>query len=85
MDLSYFNRLQLDDKGEYTFKSIEVTFLTHRDYYGHKVSLYSCENFFIEVYYFPPENRITRIEGIPAEHKNVDLYIINYNKNIRKA
>lgn len=75
MHLAQFNKLTLEQKGEYTFKSIEVSFLAYRSYYKHKVSLYSCDNFFIEVYYFPAENRITKIEGIDYESKNVDLYI----------
>jgi hypothetical protein len=80
MTLSQFNKLSLDEKGEYTFKSLDVSFVAYRSYYGHKVSLYAAPDFFIEVFYFPVENRITRIEGIEESHKNIDLYIKKMSK-----
>jgi hypothetical protein len=84
MTLSQFNKLSLDEKGEYTFKSLDSSFVAARKYYGQKVSLYACESFFIEVYFFPVENRILKIEGIEDSHKNIDLYIKKMN-NGQKA
>ena len=83
MTLSHFKKLSLDEKGEYTFKGLKVSFVAYRNYYGHKVSLYSAPDFFIEVYYFPVENRITKIEGIEESHKNIDLYITKMSKGAK--
>ena len=45
-----------------------------RHYYGHTVNLYSLDNFFVEVFYLPTENRITKVEAVTDE-KIIDRYI----------
>jgi hypothetical protein len=81
MTIFQFNKLSLDEKGEYTFKSLDSSFVACRKYYGQKVSLYGCDSFFIEVYFSPVENSITQIEAIEESHKNIDIYIKKMNKN----
>ncbi|NJK95205.1 MAG: hypothetical protein HC905_10095 [Bacteroidales bacterium] len=51
MTLSHFNKLSLHEKGEYTFKSLDVSFVAFRDYYNHRITLYASGSFFIEVYF----------------------------------
>jgi len=54
---------------------LDASFIAYRNYYNHKVTLYGFEEFFIEVFYFPEENRITSIEGMELDSPKIDLYI----------
>ncbi len=42
-----------------------------REYYAHKINLYAVYGFFVEVWYFPAENKITKVQV--ANRELVDL------------
>ena len=71
-----FNALTPVEKWEIVFGK-EARFIAFRDYYNHKVSLYDCGDFFAEYHAFEDDNSFIKIEGIPLDHKNVNLYINN--------
>lgn len=50
-----------------------------REYYNHFINLYSIGDDFIEVWYFRPENKITKIEKL-TDLRTLDLYISHMNK-----
>ncbi len=50
-----------------------------REYYNHRINLYSLNDFFIEVWYSPGENKIEKIEMLESE-KTLDLYIDKMNE-----
>lgn len=81
MTLLEFNKLSIDKKHEYLISSKDVRFLTFREYYNQKVSLWDCGGFFAEMYYFPVENKILRIEAFGHNDKRVDTYINYMNLN----
>ena len=72
-----FRNLDIDRKGEYVFQ--EGEYIGLREYYNHKINLYSLFDFFVEVWYFPEENKIEKIEVMESE-KNLDLYIDKMNE-----
>jgi hypothetical protein len=82
MNLTEFNNLTYQEKWCFVFKDKGVSFITFREYYNQKVTLYDCGNFFAEVYYFPAENRITKIEGFSQDDKKLNFYI-DYMKKIK--
>ena len=67
-----FRNLDIDRKGEYVFQ--EGEYIGLREYYNHRINLYSLFDFFVEVWYFPAENKIEKIEVMESE-KTLDLYI----------
>lgn len=71
-----FNALTPDERWKIVFGK-EARFIAFRDYYNHKVSLFDCGDFFAEYHAFEDDNTFFKIEGIPLDHKNVNLYI-NY-------
>ncbi|HTE01448.1 MAG TPA: hypothetical protein VK668_19310 [Mucilaginibacter sp.] len=60
-----FNGLSENDKGEEVFNS---SFLGNREEGGIKVQLYSLEDFYVEVYYDPVNNRILRFRAFKRLH-----------------
>jgi len=60
-----FKNLPFDDRSEYLLKHGD--YLTHREYYNQKRSLYRCGNFLAEAWYDPLENEVTKIELIGLE------------------
>lgn len=74
MSINSFNKLDIDSQGTIAFGD-GARFISFRKYYNHKLSLYSYKDFFIEVWYFPEENRIVKIEAIPEDDKRIDRYI----------
>ncbi len=67
-----FRQLSITQKGEYVFR--EGDYIGLREYYNHKINLYSLFDFFVEVWYFPAENKIEKIEILESE-KTLDLFI----------
>lgn len=72
-----FNKLSLNAKGEYVFQ--EGKYIGMREYYNHSINLYSLNDFFVEVWYSPGENKIEKIEVLESE-KTLDLYIDKMNE-----
>ena len=72
-----FINLTKTEKVSRLFSSGE--FLLTREHPGYKISLYLLENFFIEIWYTSPENRIDKIEVVPNDevlenyHDDIDL------------
>jgi hypothetical protein len=54
-------------------------YLGVREYYNHFINLYIVDETFIEVWYFPAENKIVNIDIIEDE-KKLDLFIDYMNK-----
>ena len=76
-----FRLLSTTQKGEYVFQ--EGDYIVLREYYNHRINLYSLFDFFVEVWYFPAENKIEEIEVMESE-KILDQYIdkmIELDKN----
>ena len=48
------------------------------------INLYSLYDFFVEVWYFPAENKIEKIEVMESE-KTLDLYIDKMNELDKKT
>lgn len=67
-----FRQLSIKQKGEYVFQ--EGDYIGLREYYNHRINLYSLSDFFVEVWYFPAENKIEKIEVMESE-KILDQYI----------
>lgn len=67
-----FRQLSITQKGEYVFQ--EGDYIGLREYYNHRINLYSLFDFFVEVWYFAAENKIEKIEVMESE-KTIDLYI----------
>jgi len=67
-----FIQLSIKQKGEYVFQ--EGEYIGLREYYNHRINLYSLSDFFVEVWYIPAENKIEKIEVLESE-KTLDLYI----------
>ena len=67
-----FRQLSTTQKGEYVFQ--EGEYIGLREYYNHKINLYSLFDFFVEVWYFPAENKIEKIDVLESE-KILDQYI----------
>ena len=76
-----FRQLSIKQKGEYVFQ--EGEYIGLREYYNHRINLYSLSDFFVEVRYFPAENKIEKIEILESE-KTLDLYIDKMNELNRK-
>jgi hypothetical protein len=74
MNLKTFNSLSIDQKGSIVFGS-DASFLGVREYYGQKLVLYDCGDYFVETYYDPESNEITKIEGFTLDDKRLDRYI----------
>jgi len=74
---SKFNQLSINLKGEYVFQDGE--YIAMREYYNHRINLYSLNDFFVEVWYSPGENKIEKIEVLESEN-TLDLYIDNMNE-----
>ena len=76
-----FRQLSTTQKSEYVFQ--EGDYVGLREYYNHRINLYSLFDFFVEVWYFPGRNTIEKIEVMESE-KTLDLYIdkmIDLEKN----
>ena len=71
MTLSQFQSLSTDQQGEILFT--QGNYIAARAYYNHRINLYSLYDFFVEAWYFPPENRITELKVVGE--KELDLYI----------
>jgi len=67
-----FRQLSIKQKGEYVFQ--EGDYIGLREYYNHRINLYSLFDFFVEVWYSPGINKIEKIEVLESE-KTLDLYI----------
>ena len=72
-----FKKLSIYLKGEYVFQ--EGKYIGVREYYNHSINLYSLNDFFVEVWYSPTENKIEKIEVLESE-KTLDLYIDKMNE-----
>lgn len=48
-------------------------YIAVRSFYNHRINLYSLYDFFVGAWYFPPENRITKLKVV--DDKVLDLYI----------
>ena len=67
-----FRQLSIRQRGEYVFQ--EGDYIGLRQYYNHRINLYSLFDFFVEVWYLAAENKIEKIEVLESE-KILDLYI----------
>jgi hypothetical protein len=80
MYLIEFNNLTIQDKWNFVFKSGKASFISFREYYNQKVTLWDCGTFFAEVYYLKADNTYTKIEGFEQDDKRLNIYIDYMNK-----
>lgn len=66
MDSLNFDNLDIQEKGIVVFDKGE--FIAVREYYNHRVCLYSVTGFFVEVHYSPDTNQIDKIEKVNDEY-----------------
>jgi hypothetical protein len=71
--------IKLTSSKKFELISNEGKYLGVREYYNHFINLYLVDDTFIEVWYFPAENKIEKIEII-VDQKILDLYIDYMNK-----
>lgn len=72
IDYKHFLRLSLSER--FNLINQKGKYLGVREYYNHFINLYLVDDTFIEVWYFPAENKIEKIE-IVEDQKILDLYI----------
>jgi hypothetical protein len=72
LDIKKFRYCGLSEKFELI--NNEGKYLGVREYYDHFINLYLVEDTFIEVAYFPNENKVAEIE-ILQDQERLDLYI----------
>ncbi len=77
IDVTKFNDSNLSEKFEIINQ--KGKYLGVREYYNHFINLYIVDETFIEVWYFPAENKIVNIDIIEDE-KKLDLFIDYMNK-----
>lgn len=53
---------------------LEGSFITDIRFYEYKINLYLFENFYVEVFYHPAEDRIKRIELLDQNSKRINFY-----------
>jgi len=75
---SDFNKLSFEQKANICFQNSK--YIAVRYYYNHAINLYLHNDFFIEVWYFGYENKITKIETLERNDKKINLYIDYMNK-----
>jgi len=80
LDINKFRRYRLSEKFELINNGGK--YLGVRECYNNFIHLYLVEDTFIEVSYFPTENKIAEIEILEDEEK-LDLYI-DYMINLEK-
>ncbi len=76
-NIIYSHGHSLSDKFNYITQ--KGKYLGVREYYNHFINLYLVDDTFIEVWYFPAENKIEKNE-IVEDQKILDLYIEYMNK-----
>jgi hypothetical protein len=72
LDIKEFSHYGLSEKFELINNGGK--YLGVREYYDHFINLYLVEDTFIEVAYFPKENKVAEIE-ILQDQERLDLYI----------
>jgi hypothetical protein len=80
VDIKEFNQLRLSEKFELINNGGK--YLGVREYYNYFINMYLVDDTFIEVSYFPTENKIAEIE-ILEDDKKLDFYI-DYMINLEK-
>jgi len=78
IDASKFKDFTLSEKFEIINQ--KGKYLGVREYYNHLINLYDVDDTFIEVWYFPVENKIVKIDIIEDE-KKLDLFIDYMNRH----
>jgi hypothetical protein len=76
-DIKTFNNFSISEK--FDLINQQGKYLGVREYYNHTINLYLVEETFIEVWYFPAENKIEKIEILDDE-KKLDLFIDSMNQ-----
>ena len=72
----------LSKKNQFELLNNYGLFAGNRQYYNHRVNLYSIHKFFVEVHYLPQENKIDFIEVVEFR-KVIKLYseLVTVNLN----
>lgn len=73
MSISETEFNSLSKKNQFELLNNYGLFAGNRQYYNHRVNLYSIHKFFVEVHYLPQENKIDFIKTIESE-KVIKLY-----------
>lgn len=81
MNKNDFNKLDIQAKAIMVFEYGKYIGL--RYYYNHAINLYSLNDFFVEVWYFAPDNKMAKI-GILEKESTLNLYIDYMNEMNRQ-
>ena len=71
-NLLYFDKLSLSERN--TYISYHGKYIGFRLNYNHVIHLYLLDETFFEVWCFPPEDSIVKVEPL-HDYKKIDLYI----------
>ncbi len=72
MGKEIFNKLSLRQRIQTLY--LDGRFITDIRFYQYKVNLYLFENFFVEVFYHPVEDRIEKVEIMENNSKRINFY-----------
>jgi len=53
---------------------LDGSFVTDIRYYQYKINLYLFENFFVEVFYHPVEDRVEKVEILDSKSSRINFY-----------
>jgi len=54
---------------------LDGRFIADIRYYQYKINLYLFENFYVEVFYHPAEDRIEKVEILDVKSSRINFYI----------
>ncbi len=54
---------------------LDGSFVADIRYYQYKINLYLFENFYVEVFYLPTEDRVEKVEILDEKSSRINFYI----------
>ncbi|MGB3466307.1 MAG: hypothetical protein WBA74_13600 [Cyclobacteriaceae bacterium] len=72
MGKEIFNKLNVHQRLKALY--LDGNFITDIRFYQYKINLYLFENFFVEVFYHPAEDRIEKVEIMENNSKRLKFY-----------
>ena len=72
MSWNDFEKLSLVDKARSLY--LNGTFIISIRYYKYKVNLYLLNNYYVEVFYDPKQDRVEKIERLQSQHSRMKFY-----------
>ena len=73
MGKEIFNKLNIQQRIKALY--LDGNFVADIRYYQYKINLYLFENFFVEVFYHPADERIEKVEILDNNSSRINFYI----------